>query len=296
MAKDIKVTGQLLPWEEDARDSVERNFARRLARLDATLKLAIKLLERSDSVDVTPSRTKSRDSVLVVMGLYAKAVKTTRAIRIVASASLVEDGFVLCRTLLETAVAVLYILQKHTPRRADEYLAHVLKRDQKVMAKWKDTHGLKRLAKPIDKLITKHLLAYSHLGPARLKELRRWYSGDETIEDTFKRIGLNLLYQTFYVQVAGVQHVSDLPRHVEVGEKGALSLSMGSSDAGAMNLLLERTNAILWVVMQRVSEKIGLGYEAEIAGMNPNPEGPAHSLLRAWSQRMQARRSASRKP
>jgi hypothetical protein len=283
------VTGTFLPWEEDARQSVERTFARELAPLDQTLKLAIKLPERNASVDVTPSRTKSRNSVFIVMALYCKAIKTTRAIRLAASPALAEDGLVLCRTLLETAVAILYILQRNTPRRADEYLAHVLMRTKKIMEKWKETPGLRRWATRIEGQTDSHLPPYRYLGEARLKQLRHSYSG-QTIERTFRRVGLNRTYQEFYLFVSAFQHVSDVSRHIDLGEKGPILLPMGSNDPGQMRVLLDMTNRILWTVMQRVSQKIGLGYEAEIEQHRP-PRDSTRELVRRWLERKKERGS-----
>jgi hypothetical protein len=209
-----------LPGEGNARESVERTFARELARLDATLALSIKLLERNDAVFIRRGRRISPKTVPLVGGLFGKAIKTTRAIRLCVSPALAEDCFVLCRTMLETAVAILYILQKHTPLRTEEYLAHVLKRTEKIMGKWRATPGLKRWGNRIDRQTQLYLVHYAYLGADRLKKLRTWYSGDETIEETFKRVGLAKTYQSFYSYTAGIQHVSDITRHVEFGDKG----------------------------------------------------------------------------
>jgi hypothetical protein len=282
------VTGKSLPGEEGAREAIERTFARELARLDATFALAVKLLEANDSIVIGPSGMGTIKSALVVLGLYGKAVKTVRGIRQLASAALVEDGLVLCRALLETTVAILYLLQRNTPRRADEYLAHILMRTKKIMGKWQDTPGLKRWAKEITKRTDSHLVPYDYLGPARLKQLRTWYSGDHTIEETFKRVGLNRLYQEFYLYLSSFQHVSDLPSHAEIGDKGQLVLTAGSSNAGQMRVLLDMTNRILWTAMGRVSQKIGLGYELEIERHRP-PRDKTRSLIRAWSQRHRTR-------
>jgi hypothetical protein len=201
---------------------------------------------------------------------------------------LTEDGLVLCRTLLETAVAILYILQKDTPRRTDEYLAHVLVRTKKIMTKWKATPGLRRWGKQIEKRADSHLSPYAYLGESRLRDLRRWYSGDATIETTFKKVGLNRLYQEFYLFTAGIQHVSDISRHIEVGDKGGAVLLMGSGDSGDMRALLDMANRGLWTIMRRVSSKLGMGYEAEIERHRP-PRDQTRALVRAWARRQKAR-------
>jgi len=284
----MPTAGVVLPGEGDARESVERRFARELARLDATLELAIKVLERNDSVFIRRGRRISPKSVPLVLGLFGKAVKTTRAIRICVSPALGEDCLVLCRTLLETAVAILYLLQKHTPLRTEEYLAHVLKRTEKVMAKWKDTPGLKRWGKRVDRQTQLHLAQYAYLGAQRLKQLRMWYSGDATIEETFKRVGLAKTYQSFYSYAAGIQHVSDITSHVELGGKGAVVLAMGSSDEGSIRMMLDMANRAMWTVTRRVAYRLRLGYEADIERHRP-PRDRSQAPIRAWAKRQKER-------
>lgn len=190
----MKVTGFAIPGEDSARESVEKTFAKNLAQVDACLALGVKLLQGTNSFVVTRKRTEKVG--LVVMGLNMKALKTVRAIRLVASPDLVEDGFVLCRALLETTVAILYVLQKDSPRRADAYIAHTLMRTKWAMEGWGRTHGLKVAGRRIDKRAEKEKKPFEkRLGAARLEQLKRSYSG-VSLEQTFKLLGLDRLYQT----------------------------------------------------------------------------------------------------
>jgi hypothetical protein len=237
----MTVTGFALPGEESARESVERTFAKSLAQVDACLALGVKLLQRTSSFVVTRKRTEKVG--LVVMGLYMKALKTVRAIRIVASPDLVEDGFVLCRSLLETTVAILYVLQKDSPRRADEYIAHTL-------------------------------------------------GSGVSLEETFKRVGLNRLYQTLYRRLSVHPHAADLESHAEPSEQGGLQLKAGTSGLREMNFLLDSTRLLFCAVMQRVSQEMDMGYQAEIEALKPRAGMPTRMLSWAWKKRMQARSRA----
>jgi hypothetical protein len=281
-----------MPGEDEARASVECVLAAEFARLDSAIALAIRLLVANKSIDVGPSRM-SRKSAGVVLGLFAKAIKTARGIRMLASASLAEDGMVLCRTLLETTVAILYITQRSTLRRTDEYLAHILMRTRKVMEAWAKTRGLKRHAKRITAKVGVHLAPYDYLGADRLKLLRGSYSGS-TIEQTFRKTGLRRLYQTSYRLLTGHQHVADVASHVTFTDGGGIALMAGSSDPGAMRLLLFWTHQFLWAAMQRVSERAGLGYEAEIERQKP-PRDRSRTMLLAWSKRQKSRAAAASK-
>jgi hypothetical protein len=284
---NLKFPGQ--PIQDDAMVSqkVEAHFARQLRQLDATTELALKLLKRNPSMTIPRALGMAPK---VVIPLYAKLLKTVRSIRVAASLSLVEDAQVLCRTLAETAVAIRYILQKKSAQRAEEYVAHTLMRTKNVMKKWKNTPGLKRARRPIEKATDQHLKSFAHIGEKRLKELTTWYSGDQRLVDTFKRVGFEKFYQVLYLHFAGVQHVSDADRHIAFDEKGTLTVLLGSSSEGQMNMLLHTSNALLWMTIARVGKKFKLGYEAEIQSMRP--EHRVYDALRAWSRRMKARKSA----
>jgi len=273
--------------EEDAQASVERALATELARLDALLVLAMKLLTANATIGVGPSGI-TRKTAGVLLGLYAKAIKTARGVRLLASASLAEDGMVLCRTLLETTVAIFHITRRDTTRRVDEYLAHVLMRTQMVMERWAETPGLKRHGRGLMKKVQRHLPPYSYLGESRLKQLRGWYSG-EKLEQTFKNCGLNKAYQVSYRYLTGFQHVSDLSSHVEFTDDGGLALRSGSSDLGQMRMLLFLTHQFLWAAMHQVSRKVGLGYEAEIESHRPPATGPGRCFTRGRSGRRKKR-------
>jgi hypothetical protein len=282
----------LLPGEEESRATMERTFSTSLARLDDTLKLGVKLLEKTGEFITT--RRRSERSGLVVMGLYMKALKTVRAIRLATTRDLQEDGLVLCRTLLETTVAILYVLQKRTPHRAIEYLAAMLMRKKWTMEDWEKTHGLKHEGKRIHKKIQKQLAPYEKvLGLPRLQELRRGYSG-LSIKRTFAAVGLTRLYFTAYAWLSSYQHAADLPDHVELAPDGAIQLKMGSSDVQQTRFLLDLTRSFFCAIMQRTSQEMALGYEAEIDALKPNARDLERLRLQAWKQRMKARRHGSR--
>lgn len=91
-------TGTPLPDEDINRNNANALFGPSFPRLDAAIELSVQLVQRAGGC--RESAWRPRKTGLIVMGLYAKAIKTARAIRLVASAGLLEDGFVLCRTLL----------------------------------------------------------------------------------------------------------------------------------------------------------------------------------------------------
>jgi hypothetical protein len=288
VATNLKFPGQAAQDEEVVSQRVETHFARQLNKLDTTTALALKLLQKNDSMTVP--RALGKAPILVIQ-LFAKLLKTVRAIRVVASLSLVEDGQVLCRTLAETAVAIRYLLQKKSSHRAEEYLAHTLMRTKDVAEKWQKTRGLKRRAQQIVNLVDQELPPFAHLGAPRLKELRKWYYGNKPMRDMFKEVGLEKLYPIAYLQFTGVQHVSDALQHAEIGEAGGVAILLGSSNEEQMNTLLLTTTVLLWLTIARLSRKLNLGYQAEIESLKP--EHKVHDSLRAWSRRKRARSATS---
>jgi hypothetical protein len=281
----FKFPGKALQDEGVVSRSIERHFARQLTALDTMTGVALKLMQANESMTIPRALGKTH---AVVMPLYGKLLKTVRAIRVAASLSLVEDAEVLCRTLAETAVAIRYILQKKSAHRTDEYLAHTLMRTKDVAGKWRKTRGLKRRARQLEKMADRHLPPYSHLGEKRLDELKKWYYGNRPMREVFKEVGWERLYQVVYLQFTGVQHVSDVVRHAEIGEKGTVTILLGSSDEGQMNVLLHTTSTLLWFTIARLSRKFRLGYQAEIESLRP--EHRVYEALRAWRRRRRARR------
>lgn len=285
MRNELKFPGYALQDETIVSNAMERHFARQLGELDKMTAVALKLLKASDAIVIPLALGKTP---MIVLALYSKLLKTVRAIRVVGALSLVEDAQVLCRTLAETAVAIRYILQKKSALRADEYVAHKIMRTKHLMNIWSKTPGLKLRAKPIMKMAEIHSAPYAYLGEKRLKELRRWYWGDRPMAEVFKEVGLERMYHVVYVQFAGVQHVSDAERHVNIGDKGTVTVLLGSSDEGQMNVVLQTTLTLLWLTMSRLSRKFKMGYEADIANMKP--EHSVYEALRAWRLRQRAKR------
>lgn len=273
--------------EEKTRETLERTFSTSLSGVDECLKLGVMLLEKTRAFVITEKR--SERSGIVVMGLYMKALKTVRAIRLASSRDLQEDAAVLCRTLLETTVAIMYVLQRKTPRRANEYIAAMLMRKKRTMEDWEKTPGLKREGKRIHKKVEAQLAHYRKiLRNRRLKQLRQGYSG-RNIKRTFAAVGLSRLYLTAYAWLSAYQHAADLPDHVELAADGAIQLKMGSSDAGQTRFILDLTRSFICGIMTRMSQEMDLGYQADIEKLKPRARDLELERLQAWSRRRRAR-------
>src|SRR5690348_11510722 len=80
--------------------------------------------------------------VKTMMGLLAKAGKTFRAIQILCERGFREDANALVRVLMETTVAIIFILQKRSKERTLIYHAHGIAQGIKMLNEWKNTAGL----------------------------------------------------------------------------------------------------------------------------------------------------------
>ncbi len=81
-----------------------------------------------------------------MIGLLTKGCKNFRSIQILCERGLHDDASALVRVLMETTVAVLFILQKASRRRALGFHAHSIGQSLKMLDEWKKTPGLKRKA------------------------------------------------------------------------------------------------------------------------------------------------------
>lgn len=60
-----------------------------------------------------------------------------------------------------------------------------------------------------------------------------------------------------------------------------------------MNFLLNTTRLLFCAVMQRLSQEMEMGYEAEIEALKPSSGMPTQALFRAWKKRMQEHGTAT---
>lgn len=276
--------GTPLPGEDDNRATASALFGPSFTSLDRAIRLSVDLIERAGGARESPWRP--RKTGVVVLGLYAKAIKTARSIRLVTSAGFLEDGFVLCRTMLETYVAICYIVQRKGKRRAEEYIASLPCGILKVAEEWERTKGLKREGKRLRKLAQEALANdFTHIPADRQKALKAGYAGQQ-LKTTFKNLGMIKDYQVVYRDLSSYQHANDLQGHVNVEVNRGLELRLGTADKPEVRKVLDTARRILVSTMYRVSQTMDLGHLAEIARMGPSRDDTIHALLKSWKRRV----------
>jgi hypothetical protein len=255
-----------LPGETEGRAAVQSRHAADLGLMERTLRLALGLISGGGAT-VTRPRGSSPGAFSVVIGLYAKACKTHRSVQLLCEAGLAEDAHSATRTLLELMIAIGWILQKATRSRAQMYLAHLSKRDEKILKAMKRTKGLKRYAKKgLFKMVADQIAASERiLGAAQVAKLADSYSG-MNLRDTARAIHQEVTYELYYRHASKYQHGSDLASHAGVPEDGGagivLSLSPGPSEELGRAALM--ASVFLFAIAQVIDKKFGLGHEAQL--------------------------------
>ena len=134
-----------LPYETEVSTEIA---AKHRVQLDAMTKLHDAVVVMMSAGSWTIQNTRGLNPVVVqtMMGLLTKASKTFRAIQVLCECGLHEDANALVRVLMETTVAIAFILQKKSKERTLIYHAHVIAQNIKMLNDWKNTRGLKRKA------------------------------------------------------------------------------------------------------------------------------------------------------
>lgn len=255
-----------LPGEAEGRTAVAQQHRGELELMSRVLREALTVIGAGG---VTVTKTKGVDPAVlsVVVALFTKACKTFRAVQILCEAGLPEDAHTANRTLLEALIAIGWILQKKSRNRAQMYLAHLSKRDEKIFNSWKRTKGLKRyVTKKTLKLVAEQIAESEQvLGTATVARLADSYSG-MNLRDTAAAIRATVTYELYYRHSSKYSHGSDLASHAGFPEDGGpgvvLNLSPGPSEelgrAGSV------ASAFLIAIAQTIDRRFGLGHEERL--------------------------------
>ncbi|SRR6266498_1480755 len=120
-----------LPHEAEVISDIANKYR---AELDAMTSLhdAVVSMLSADSWTIR-MRGLNLTVVRTALGLLTKACKTFPSIQLLCELGLIEDADVLTRVLMETSVAIAFILQKNSKKRVAIYHAHSLAQDVKML-------------------------------------------------------------------------------------------------------------------------------------------------------------------
>ena len=254
-----------LPNEEAGRKQVQAAFGAQLRKMGQLLRLAFVVVGEG-RLRIGKPRGADATVPRVVTGLFAKACKTYRGIVLLCEAGLAEDAFILARGLFETTLAVFWVLQRASRRRAQMYVVHLAMRDRKLLQELQKTRGLKRYARvgQMRALDAQVASLCEGLTPQQTLRLADKYSG-LSILDTAKAVRLLQLYQLFYRHASSFSHGSDLSSHLSLTSEGQAVLHVEPRPSANLKRAMGMSYAFFLALLGKLNDRLGLGHDADIA-------------------------------
>ena len=213
--------------------------------------------------------------VETIIGLLTKASKTFRSIQVLCERGLHEDANALVRVLMETTVAIAFILQKKANERMLIYHAYGAAQNLKMLNEWKNTRGLKRKAtKEMLKQANDALANYMKRLPAGTDVKRHW-SGKANLQQAVWALHGGVMYATLYRFTSSISHASDFGLHFEVDPASGELIWEVEPQVRGFEAPSYLARELLWNAASRIDQRLGLGFGATL--------GP-HKLTRAEVQ------------
>jgi hypothetical protein len=253
-----------LPHEAEAITDIATTYRGELDAMTALHDAVVGMMSQT-SWSIGKGRGLDRLTGETMVGLLTKACKTFRSIQILLERGLIDDANVLVRVLMENTVAVVFILQKHSRRRARIYHAHAMAQDVKMLNHWKTTPSLKRKAtKEIIKLANDGLASWAKALPAGTDFQRHW-SGKASFLEAVKAVHAEAIYATVFRFASAKTHVTDFAGHVEIERaSGDLIYQIDPCSKG-FEAPSHASRALLWAAASRIDQRLGLGFVTALA-------------------------------
>jgi hypothetical protein len=198
-------------------------------------------------------------------GLLAKAAKTFRSIQLRSERGLHDDANALVRVLMETTVAIMFILQKSSQRRALVFHAYGIAQSLKMLNEWKSTPGLKRQA-------TKAALAQASAGVAFYAnklppgtDFKRHWSGKGNLKEALRSLRGDAMYSTLYRYTSSISHGADFGGHFEWDPSTDDFVWQIEPTVRGFEAPTYAARQLLWMAAHRIDERLGLGFAAQLA-------------------------------
>jgi hypothetical protein len=266
----------MLPDEADVHAAIAAKHHKELTAMTALHNAVVGMMTVDKWTIRRTSGTKPF-TIDIIRGLLTKACKTFRSIQILGESGLHEDANALVRVLLETTVAVLFILQRRrregktkalTPtahQRAIIFYGYSLHQQLKMLMHWKKTPGLKRQAtKSAIKRTEDAIAQVKKYLPAGASFEGHW-SGKGGFRQAVEALRADPLHAVLYRHTSAISHVSDVGLHFEQDpETGELIWQVPPRLEGFEGPSYV-SRELLWMLANRIDERLGLGFKAALA-------------------------------
>jgi hypothetical protein len=253
----------LLPHEAEVQAAIATKYR---AQLDGMTKLHDTVVSMMTAGKWTVTKTRGVTPLVAqtMMGLLTKAVKTFRAVQILCERGLYEDASSLTRVLMETTIAIAFILQKKSKERMVIYHAHGVAQGIKMLNEWARTKGLKRTApKAMLAKANAGLVSYVSKLPPSTNVKAHW-SGTGSLQEAMKKLKGDAMYATLYRHTSSISHVSDFGAHFSLDDQGEMVWEI-EPEIDGFEAPSYAARELLWAAANRIDEKFGLGYAAALA-------------------------------
>lgn len=266
----------MLPHEAEATAEIATKYRAQLDAMTALHDPAISLLKAGSWTIGKPGL--DRVVVETMIGLLTKACKTFRSIHILCERGLYEDANALVRVLMETTIAVIFILQKKSRDRARMYHAHGLAQSIKMLNEWKTTRGLKRqVTKKMLKQATDALAdSMRNLPPGT--DVKHHWSGKRNLLEAMRELRADMIYATLYRFTSSISHASDFGTQFESESAFEDPIWEIEPKVRGFEVPSYAARELLWNLANRIDGRLGLGFSATLA---------PHTLTRADVQKGQ---------
>ena len=239
----------MLPGEESALSRPE--FESLLVMGNHLINFALALTSKSEV------RLKEQELgyVGVVLGLYAKSVKTYRAIHLLCVHGLCEDAEILLRTLVEILANIKYLTMEDREDRARQYLDFTVIQDQKLINATEHNPKLKGMFPDEVKAIVRDRIEGAE---ARIsgEEFKRRYEAStwhgSRIEQAMREVGMQVAYDLPFRQGSRAAHATDLFDHFEWTPTHGFVLKLIPGDKWA-NPVLSASNLLFVEILKELN-------------------------------------------
>lgn len=254
----------MLPHELEVTTVIAAKYRIQLAAMNALHNLVVEMLS-GGMLTITKPRGLKRFVVETVVGLLVKACKTYRAIQSLCERGLHDDAQALVRVLMETTVAIHFILQKKSIERALIYHAHGIAQSIKMLNEWKQTKGLKRKATATHLAeANAGLAAYLSKLPPGTNVKKHW-SGKASLQEAVIALKGNAMYATLYRHTSSISHGSDFGNQVEFDPATGHMIWQIEPTVDGFEAPTYAARELLLNAATRIDDRLGLGFASRLA-------------------------------
>ncbi len=202
----------------------------------------------------------------VVLGLYAKSVKTFRAIHLLCVHGLCEDAETLLRTLAEVLADIKYLAKEDREDRAEKYLDFTVIQDQKLINATEQNPKLQGMFPDDVKAIVRQRIdgAKARMNEEEFEERYKasaWHG--RPIEQIMREVGMQSVYDLPFRQGSRAAHATDLFDHIEWKPENGFTLKLIPGDKWA-GPVLGASNLFFLEILKEVNAIARFGEDEEI--------------------------------